>query len=141
MTNVNRRAELVDAVDRPFAGETFGDLDAINRAIQESCRVFVEESRLLMSDVTDDQERLNITLRLWTGCVSAGKTIASATRSGANTAEVRATAFRGIDARAAGDRVFEAGVEAAPAWKALRGDEVSFDGVPADSPVRRYASP
>jgi hypothetical protein len=95
---------------------------------------------MLMPDVTDDQERLNITLRLWAGCVSAGKTIASATRSGANTAEVRATAFRGIDARAAGDRVFEAGVEAAPAWKALRGDEVSFDGVPADSPVHRFAS-
>jgi hypothetical protein len=81
---------------------------AVNRAIQESCRVFVDLSRMLMPDVTEDQERLNITLRLWAGCVSAGKTIASATRSGANTAEVRATAFRGIDARAAGDRVFEA---------------------------------
>jgi hypothetical protein len=56
-----------------------------------------------------------------------------------DTSAGRAEAFSQIDAVAAADPVFCAGVEAAPAFKRLREQPYEFDGVPEGSPVRRFA--
>jgi len=45
-----------------------------------------------------------------------------------------------IDSLSRIDSLFSAGVETAPVWKRLKGqgNEISFAGVPDDSPVKRY---
>ncbi len=74
------------------------------------------------------------------GCLSAAKTIAESTRSGPNTAEERRRLFETIiDPIAAVDRIYAAGVEAAPAFKRRADQPYFFDGVPEGSCVRRYA--
>jgi hypothetical protein len=78
-----------------------------------------------MPTVSDPLDRIAIALRLWAGCLAAAKTIADATRSG-------------IDATAANDGLFRAGVEAARMFKRLRGQPFFLDGVPERSAVRRY---
>jgi hypothetical protein len=81
-------------------------------------------------------ERASIALRLWAGCLDAAKTIALETRDGPNSPELRAAAFAQIDSVAETDPIYGAGVEAAPAFKVLRRQSYSFDGVPAGSRVR-----
>ena len=46
---------------------------------------------------------------------------------------------REIDALAAADQLFQAGVEAAPAFKTGRDQPYCLDGVPEDSAVRRHS--
>jgi hypothetical protein len=77
-------------------------------------------------------------LRLWAGCLSAAKTIATETRDGPNTPEARAAAFAVIDSLSREDEVYAAGVEAAPTFKALHEQDYFFGGVPRTSRVRRY---
>jgi hypothetical protein len=143
MADVQARAKLVNAVNRPFAGEAFpADLIAALQGAAfktgESIKVFIDTSAPLMPDVTDPIERLNIVLRLWAGCLMAAKTIADATLSGPNTPAERRDKFGIIDDAAQNDPIFEAGVEAAPAFKDELGEHYSLDGVPDDSPVRRH---
>jgi hypothetical protein len=80
-----------------------------------------------------------VLLVIWAACMSAAKTIAYKTRSGRNTPETRAKLFKAMDAAAKRSTLYRAGVEAAPLFKKRRGQRVYFDGVPAWSPVRRYA--
>lgn len=91
---------------------------------------------------TTRKKRINISLRLWSGCLAAAKNIAGGTRSGQNNATTRSIAFSRIDVWSKIDSVYRSGVESAPVWKRLvdQGDDISFDGVPTDSPVRRYAN-
>jgi hypothetical protein len=81
------------------------------------------------------ETRKNVMLRLWSGCISAAKTIAYKTRSGRNTPETRQRAFRAIDASAESDPFVRAGVAVGPFLKATRKQRVYMDGVPLTSPV------
>jgi hypothetical protein len=91
-------------------------------------------------DVPDALERAGILVRMWVGCLCAGKTIANDTRSGPNTKPVRNQNARAIDSRAAADPAFAAGLPAAMIIK-LRESKAhgrqmySFDGVPAGTRV------
>ncbi len=87
---------------------------------------------------TTRKKRINISLRLWSGCLAAAKNIAG----GQNNATTRSIAFSRIDVWSKIDSVYRSGVESAPVWKRLvdQGDDISFDGVPTDSLVRRYAN-
>lgn len=109
--------------------------DVLKQAFAES---FGQLSRdpLSAPDVSDQPERMNILLRLWSGCISAAKMIATGTQSGPNTPELRAQAFRAIDTISREDAFYKAGVVAAPTFKRSRSEVYSFEGVPADSPVR-----
>jgi hypothetical protein len=91
-----------------------------------------------MPNIVDSLERLSITLRVWAGCLAAAKAIADETLSGPNTTAVRVELFGWIDPSAATDALFRSGVEAAPAFKTLRGESYWLDGVPDASPVRRH---
>lgn len=145
MTDVQARAWLAKAVNRPFAGEVFplGDpallLQGAAFETGASINAFIDKSASLLPDEPDPIERLNVVLRLWSGCLMAAKEIADETLDGPNTIEGRQERFPAIDAAARGDRIFEAGVEAAPAFKDLEEQHYSLGGVPDDSPVRRYA--
>lgn len=75
---------------------------------------------------------------MWSGCLLAAKSIALETMSGKVSAESRRTNFLAIDMVSAQDPVFRAGVELAPAFKKMMHQEYSLDGVPPESPVRRY---
>ncbi|MFY9578424.1 MAG: hypothetical protein WAQ33_03795 [Gaiellaceae bacterium] len=144
MADVDTRARFVSDVNRLFAGEIVpmepvAFLRNAAVAIGQSIQAFVELSEGRIPDVPDPIERLNITLRLWSGCLMAAKTIAEETRAGANTEQIRRDGFVSIDEVARADRVFEAGVEGAPVFKRNAGETYSLEGVPKDSPVLRYA--
>jgi hypothetical protein len=88
-------------------------------------------------------QKIGLGLRLWAGCLDAAKTIAAETRSGRNTPEMRKKAFEiQLDPIARVDKIYEAGMETAPIWKEKIGQrsDVSFEGVPENSAVRRYWS-
>jgi hypothetical protein len=135
---IARRAELVDAIDGSLVA-TVTDLVDVTRQIAQQIRRVEEGTRKFMPDVPDAMVKINIGLRLWSGCLSAAKTIAHETRSGPNSSALRAQLMPEIDRIAATDAIFAAGVEAAPAFKRLRGQTYSMDGVPAESLVLRDA--
>jgi outer membrane murein-binding lipoprotein Lpp len=128
---------LVHAIDGSLV--TGGDLYQVMGQIATQTRRVEEGSRAFMQDVPDTMVRINIGLRLWSGCLSAAKTIAHETRSGPNTPAMRRQQMETIDEIAAADAVYAAGVEAAPAFKRLRNQAYSLDGVPEGSRVRRDA--
>jgi hypothetical protein len=64
-------------------------------------------------------QRVSIALRLWSGCLSAAKTIAFETRDGQMTPETRKQIFGSIDSLAMADSIFCMGVESAPAFKKI----------------------
>jgi hypothetical protein len=139
LQSFQKRAELVHAIDGPFWQEM--DLPSLVSVLARRVGELGDRSASFMADIPDPLHRINIAVRLWVGCLDAAKTIAPATNSGPNTAETRAATMPAIDARAAQDAVYRAGVEAAPPFKRLRNEAYSMDGVPAGSPVRMDANP
>jgi len=101
-------------------------------------RAIAEASASQMPELFSELDRVAVALTLWSGCIMAAKSIAMETRSGENTSTGRAQQFTLIDNVARQNQLFSAGVEAAPSFKAARGEEISLDGVPYTSPVRRY---
>jgi hypothetical protein len=87
---------------------------------------------------TNANIRINVSLRLWSGCIDAAKTIALKTNEGAVTSQYRKLAFIFIDNFAKRDLIYCRGVESAPIYKRSYNEPVSFNGVPIDSPVRKY---
>jgi hypothetical protein len=93
-------------------------------------------------------DRKNILLRLWGGCVGAGKMVAETNQGDDMKAtvideHVRRRAFEGIDRVATLCPIFKAGVLYACDWKQSFDPPqgVCFDGVPRESVVRvRYES-
>ena len=137
--DVTDRAKFVIEIDGSF----FTTIDQAGTFLTEFAQRLVEIDRTSggwMRGISEALPRLNIGLRLWSGCLWAAKTIAIETRSGQNTPEMRSQAFGDIQTIGEHDPVFVAGVEAAPKFKKLREQEYSFEGVPEDSPVRRYPS-
>jgi hypothetical protein len=139
---VTQRAKLVcDINTEAFAAALFADYSG-NLNVEDKEKQLRTISRLskpYMPDVNDEEVRQNISLRLWSGCLAAAKTIALRTMAGPNTPEVREQASRHLDTVAQADSVFCAGVEAAPSFKRLLREDFSFEGVPDESRVRRNA--
>lgn len=77
-------------------------------------------------------------LRLWSGCISAAKSIAPETMNGQNTHKLRSNLFRTLDRIANKDPIFKFGIECAPLFKKHHQQYYSFDGVPLASSVRNY---
>lgn len=138
LQDVNQRAKLVNDIDQPLISNSL--LEYLSD--EEKARRLDEVAKLnktYIPDVDDDNVRVNITLRLWSGCLSAAKMIASQTKGGPNTSNKRKSIFSGtIDPIAQRDTIYRAGVEAAPYFKTLREQDYSFEGVPENSAVRRY---
>jgi hypothetical protein len=135
---------VVDAIDGPFLENgPIGDgtelLPNQQRFVEKRLDEIAAASATLLPDVRDVNVRLNICLRLWSGCLSAAKEMRSVDAAGVPyTVEHRAVAFRMIDEAAKHDPIYAAGVEAAPAFKKNRSERYELEGVPHDSVVRRY---
>ena len=87
----------------------------------------------------NDDELLNMLLRLWVGCISASKLIAESTMDGPNTLEIRKFFFEtNIDLICEVDKIYRAGVEIAPLFKKYRSQSVDYAGIPETSSVRKY---
>jgi hypothetical protein len=136
---VARRAELVDAIDGSLV--TGGNIYELGFQIASRLRRVVEGSRGLVADLPDPMERINVVLRLWSGCITGAKVIAHETRSGPNSVEYRRGIVPQIEAIADQDPIYAAGLEAAPVFKILRDQTYSLEGVPENSRVRRHAYP
>ncbi len=95
-------------------------------------------TRRHLPDVPDLNARLSIALRLWAGYMDAAKMIAEGTRYEMNDATTRQRDNPVLEARAAADPVYAAGVEAAPHFKhRVLGEPIFSDGIPAGAVVLR----
>jgi hypothetical protein len=110
----------------------------------------------ILNDVlSDDIERGNIALRLWTGCICAAKECrrtsvaehnpdGTAKRESQYTPEMRAESFKKILITSCKDPIYEAGVEASPVWELIENrtpdKKMYLDGIPNlnDSPISKY---
>ena len=138
LQNVEQRAKLVEAINGPLIRNS--DLERLsNIEIYQRLDAIAKKSVNYITDIQHYYIRVNISLRLWSGCLSAAKMIAFETRSGENKPEIRELTFTNrIDPIAERDLIYRAGVEAAPAFKKLVGQPYSFEGVPQNSSVRKY---
>ncbi|HEY7571230.1 MAG TPA: hypothetical protein VH796_07675 [Nitrososphaeraceae archaeon] len=99
-------------------------LDCIKRCLEKNTEI-------------DEKVRLNLSVRLWAGCLDAANKLAIKTPSGPITGEMRSTVFtERIDALAHKDSIYRKGVEIACMWRPS--PIISFDGVPKSSPARKY---
>jgi hypothetical protein len=109
----------------------------------------------ILNDVWNDRERVNIALRLWTGCLCAAKECrrtsvyehnpdGTTKRQSPYTPEMRTESFEKIMITSSKDSIYEAGVEAAPVWElienAVPDKKMYLDGIPNlnNSPVTKY---
>lgn len=94
--------------------------------------------RNLLDDQISESQRVSIALCLWSGCLSAAKTIAIETQDGITTPETRKQIFSDIESLAMADSIFCLDVESAPAYKKIHQQCYSFVGVPGISHVRKH---
>ncbi len=121
---VEERARLVDKIDGSFIPTADNPDEHPASVIGRRLREIETGTEILADEIPDVLDRVNLGLRLWAGCLSSAKTIASGTLSGPNTPQIRAQIFSSIiDPRAGGDVAYRAGVEAAPAFHRLRRDD------------------
>ena len=141
LQDVTQRAKLVYTINTPkLANSLFADFHG-NLSIEEKAQcqnTIARLSRAYILDVTDDKVLMNVSLRIWSGCLSAAKTIALKTMDGPITSENRESIIKQIEHIAQGDSIYRAGVEAAPSFKRLLKEDYSFEGIPKNSVVRRY---
>jgi len=85
----------------------------------------------------DKKYKLNLSLRLWAGCLDAAKKLSLKTQSGPNTRKIRSSVFtERIDILASKDPIYGKGVEISCMWQP--DPTISFDGVHDASPARSY---
>lgn len=148
LRSVCKRTEMIDRINNALGGisarlypnERPKVMLLWPSAAQEEFRSRVLAiSQEFITEGINDNEKNAVGLRLWSGCLSAAKTIATGTMDGDNTPDMRRAAFEGeIDRTANMDPIYKAGVEVAPIWKEFLGQEVHLEGVPETSAVRRY---
>jgi len=130
--DINRRAEFIneinfvlgDAIKESTGDGGKGVLISLNEAQkQQYINSIIEISKEYIEDIANEKIRANISLRLWSGCIKAAKSIASETLAGPNSITSRQIAFFWIDLWSSLDPIYRSGVEAAPVWKALVGQK------------------
>src|SRR5437867_8358895 len=91
LADVERRAKFLDEIDDLLI--TGSDPASQARSLGRRLRYLATASADEMRDVPDPLDRIAIALRLWAGCLSAAKTLAAETRSGANSTDERESLF------------------------------------------------
>jgi hypothetical protein len=109
----------------------------------------------VLDGVLSDNERGNIALRLWTGCLCAAKECrrtciaehrpdGTTRRESPYTSHARAESFKKILITSNEDPIYEAGVQAAPVWELIENaapdKKMYLEGISNvfDSPVAKY---
>lgn len=141
LKDVETRAILIDKIDMPLTLENntanllFEHMSQDEREFRLNKVLGIANSSLL--DISSETSKKNVILRLrrvW----NAAKSIAVETRDGLTSPEIRKSHFYQIDLFARWDLIYCAGVESAPSFKRRRKESYRFEGIPYDSPVRRY---
>lgn len=146
-----KRAKYLDFVDKKMiAGSKLWELNN-EQQIESFLAKVDKESIQWIYDVADHRQRINITLRLWAGCVAAAKLLGKRYVRGWGdldiiedeiTPNMREKDFKqSIDPKALSDPIYYAGVEAAPILQRLRNEPIFMDGVPSESPVMNFLDP
>lgn len=144
LNDVIKRAKYMDFVDKNMTASS--KLWEFNKQQIESFLTNMDkESSPWIYDVADCKQRINITLRLWAGCLDAAKYLRDkyvnirsdgTTSEETITPEMRKKAFKEtINPRASLDPIYYTGVEAAPVVRKIREQAIFTDGIPSDSPV------
>ena len=147
LQDVIKRAKYLDFVDKKMiAGSMLWELN--KQVIDSFLTNMDKESVPWIYDIGDGKQRINITLRLWAGCLDAAKYLRDKYMSRSNdgtvseetiTPEMRAKAFKeSINPKASLDPIYYTGVEAAPIFKRVRNEPIFSDGIPSDSPVMNF---
>jgi hypothetical protein len=102
--DINQRIQLILDIDGEFGCYTKYDLSGsglfenFSEIVKDVFLNRVDDLvRRYMPDETNDKYRKSIGLRLWSGCLSAAKTIALETRDGQNTPDDRTKTFQKLD--------------------------------------------
>jgi hypothetical protein len=146
-----KRAKYLDFVDKKMIASSrlweFNNEQQIGSFLAN----INEKSIPWIYDIADGRQRINITLRLWAGCLDAEKFLWKiyvnirgdwGINEEAITSDMRAKAFKeSIDPKALSDPIYHAGVEAAPILRRLRNEPIFIDGIPSESPVMNYLDP
>jgi len=157
ITDVYKRAMLVNEINTPLIqGKNIPShasllllMDLDDNEKSQRLDHMVQISAPYLTEDIEDKVRMNILLRLWTGCTEAAKTISANYLAGIKsgqvieapiTVEYRRMLFNLIDLLARTDPIFKGGMEAAPSLKKILKEHYSFNGVPANSVVRRYTN-
>ena len=135
LQDVETRAILIDKIDMTLTFEN-NTANLLLEHISPDEREFRIKKVLgignsFLLDQISETSKKNIILRLWSGCLDTAK-------SGLTSPEIRKEHFFQIDLFASWDLIYRAGVESAPPFKRRRKESYKFEGVPNDSPVRRY---
>lgn len=141
MIDIYKRARFVIAIDTPGFVNCLHDARYRDLSLRELmwCLYNIAYlSKPYMPDVPNPEDRMQVSLRLWSGCIIGAKTIALATRGGAVTPDDRRVVSYNVNQLSTEDRVFRAGIEAAPFFKQIRKERISFRGVPKGSVIRNY---
>ena len=111
LRDVSRRLALVEEVNDLFKGGK--DLVAYSPDQKAAFVEDVGQRATKHLTLRGPKRRAGISLRLWSGCLWAAKTIATETRSGQNDAPMRFQVCFELDLLSERDSVFRAGVETA----------------------------
>ena len=150
LKEVIKRAKYLDFIDRKMiAGSRLWEFNNTQQ-IESLLANMDKESIPWIYDIADGKQRINITLRLWAGCLDAATNLHDTYINRRNDgtvseeiipSEMRAKAFKeSINPKTSSDPIYYAGVEAAPIFKRLRNEPIFTDGIPSDSPVMNYVN-
>ncbi len=142
--DVETRAILIDKIDFLITEEGNTANILLEYMTEDERQIRLGKALRIADSFLTDQiseiSKKSVILRLWSGCLDAAKSIATETLDGTTSPESRKEHFFQIDIFARWDSVYRAGVQTAPALKKIRKQYYSFDGVPNDSPVRRFTN-
>jgi hypothetical protein len=137
LVDVYIRAQLVKEINGPFIqGSDLSTLDVNEKTIRLDKVGTI--SKGFIQDINYVKARINIALRIWSGCLDAAKSIAFETNEGPVSQRTRSLSFFVIDHWANRDLIYASGVQCAPAFKKLLNQYYTFNGVPFDSVVRSF---
>jgi hypothetical protein len=132
------RAILIDKIDFPIPGE--GNTANILLEYMSENEMQIRLGKALpiaswfLTDKISEISKKGVILRLWSGCLDAAKSVAMETLDGTTSPETRKEHFFQMDVFARWDSIYHAVVETAPAFKKIREQYYSFDGVLDVSP-------
>ncbi len=142
-----RRADFLKLIDQLITA----DAREVQKQVPEAdytrqCPMFATRLRankeleqrtaLFLDDVPDFDTRISISLRLYAGYLDTAKVIAWGVTGRKNTASTRYQEVQIVEARAAADTLYRAGVETAPQYKwRVLAEGIYSEGIPTGSIV------
>jgi hypothetical protein len=87
LADVGARARFVEVMNQMLGGRYMPTFDQTKK--QAFLQEVLEVAKQHISEQMLDSEKMSIGLRLWSGCLSAAKTVAGGTRDGPNNSTIR----------------------------------------------------